>query len=333
MSKCRDLDPLFAPYVEGDVAAETARGIEAHLDRCPPCRDRVAGEQRRPRAAGRRTRDAACAPARPSVCGPGARRMRACEPRPALFGVRPRTWLPLSLAATLVLAVAGAFIFGLNDNVEALAAQLTLDHVTLLPVRAGAAEARRCGGGGARLGRRLRLDARRAPELTAGAARTAWRSPLPYDERQRVAHVLYKWHGEPLSMFVVPRALRQHAGSGSNRREASATKRSSGPPAIAPTWLAWRMVRQKWRRLSAMSKRRCDRISNHGTGTTTDDRSMDRGGGGSMRCGAADGAVDDERRANATGGHVRGTGHGRNHARHCHEQGRGPPSSISSSRT
>jgi hypothetical protein len=37
--------------------------------------------------------------------------------------------VPLSLAATLLLAVGGVFIFGLNDRVEALAASLAIDHV------------------------------------------------------------------------------------------------------------------------------------------------------------------------------------------------------------
>ena len=65
-----------------------------------------------------------CAASRPRVCAVGARR-RPTSPAPS----RVRRWLPLSLAATLLLAVAAVFLFGLNQSVQALAAGLTLDHV------------------------------------------------------------------------------------------------------------------------------------------------------------------------------------------------------------
>ena len=45
MSKCRELDALFAPYADGGVAPDDCASIEAHLERCPPCRDRVAVQQ------------------------------------------------------------------------------------------------------------------------------------------------------------------------------------------------------------------------------------------------------------------------------------------------
>src|SRR3954464_3234558 len=123
MSKCQDLDPLFAPYSDGQAAPADRASVEAHLERCPPCRDRVA-EQRTVRAA-----FAACRPAlRP--CASGHLRARcAGHARRTISGRLPltlagaaRRWVPLSVAATLVLAVAGVFLFGLNDKVEALAA-------------------------------------------------------------------------------------------------------------------------------------------------------------------------------------------------------------------
>src|SRR4029079_935682 len=42
---------------------------------------------------------------------------------------RGRQWAPLSGAATLILAVAGVFVFGLNNPVQALASSLALDHI------------------------------------------------------------------------------------------------------------------------------------------------------------------------------------------------------------
>src|SRR5436190_6717607 len=130
MSKCRDLDPLFAPYADGEVAPADRASVEAHLERCPPCRERVAEQ---------RTVHAVLGARAPSLRGDAsdhlrsrcAAHARASRRKPlALAAVVARRWVPLSLAATLLIAVAGAFVIGLNDRVEALAAQLTLDHVT-----------------------------------------------------------------------------------------------------------------------------------------------------------------------------------------------------------
>ena len=209
MSKCQDLDPLFAAYADGEVAADDRASVEAHLERCPPCRDRVA-EQRTVRAVltARRPTLRVCASAHLRArCAAYGR--SAARP-PFSFGLSgaARRWVPLSLAATLVLAVAGAFLFGLNDKVEALAAQLTLDHVTCFqfaPQRLGHADASTVSREWmAKQGWPIQIPASSASaglELL-GIRRCSMSSG-------RVAHVMYKWRGEPLSVFVVPRTIRR----------------------------------------------------------------------------------------------------------------------------
>jgi anti-sigma factor RsiW len=206
MSKCRELDAQFAPYADGDVATGDRASVEAHLDRCPPCRDRVAIQ--------RSVRDVMIA--RRSALRPGAsaqlrarcaEHARAAAPAPSMVRIASRRWVPLSLAATLLLAVAGAFLFGLNDSVEALAAQLTLDHVTCFQF---APE------------RLKHMDASAAAH--DWAAKQGWAIEIPASSSSsdlellgirrctmssgRVAHVLYRWHGQPLSVFVVPHSVR-----------------------------------------------------------------------------------------------------------------------------
>jgi anti-sigma factor RsiW len=209
MSKCQDLDPLFAPYADGDVAPADRASVEAHLERCPPCRERVA-EQRTVRAA-----LTACRPAlRPCAsehlrarCAGHARRAAVGRFPFALTGAA-RRWVPLSLAATLLLAVAGAFVFGLNDKVEALAAQLTLDHVTCFqfaPERLSHADASTASRDWtAAQGWPIQVPASSAHEglELLGIRRCSMSSG-------RVAHVMYKWRGAPLSVFVLPRTLRR----------------------------------------------------------------------------------------------------------------------------
>ena len=217
---CRDFEERLTPYVDGDIAhgcAPRGRLAPRGLSRLPRSRSTPSAPRRdvlrdrRDDAARRRARGSA-----PSVRGAGlhARRRR---------GVR--RWLPLSLAATLLLAVAAVFLFGLNQSVEALAAGLTLDHVNCFKVgRSGAAGV-----------------------VDAHAAAVSWQQsqgwPLtvpetaPAEELRlvdvrrclspegRVAHLMYLWRGEPLSVYVLPRTL----GRGAHHGQHGTSRRRSGP--------------------------------------------------------------------------------------------------------
>jgi len=204
MSDCRDVEPLMTPYVDGEARPAEQASVDAHIKTCPPCREAVADERtardvlhaRREELRGTasdmlRRR---CAAQTTSI------RKSVAAPRPGL-GLMRRSWVPLSLAATLVLTVAAVFLFGLNNRVEALATQLAVDHVkcfqfvpdhsTVDPGEAGQAWARKQG----------------------------WplRVPLSTPDRQLVlldvrrcwstdgvtAHMLYRWRGEPLSVYVL----------------------------------------------------------------------------------------------------------------------------------
>ena len=203
MSECRDLEPLFAPYVDGEVPPGDQARVTAHLDECPPCRDRVVAERaardvlraRRPELRGcasehlrrRCAAHAAQTPAIPPVA------------RSGIFG--GRRLMPLSLAATLLLAIGGVFFFGLNDGVEALAAQLAIDHIkcfqfapdhtTVDPDTASQTWLKKYGWAlkvpsSASTQELVLLDVRRCLS-TDGIT----------------AHLLYRWHGQPLSVYVL----------------------------------------------------------------------------------------------------------------------------------
>ena len=199
MSKCRDLEPLLAAYVDGEAPVAERATVDAHIERCPPCRARIAGEQiahdvlRAHRGALR-------------VAASDALRARCAGRRQAArFGraLALRPWLPLSLAATLVLAVAGVFVFGVNSSVEALATQLTLDHVKCFKLAAAEAG--------------TPADAGQHWADTQGWALTVPASSPPeqlqfvcvrrcFVTDGRVAHLMYRWRGEPLSVYVLPSA-------------------------------------------------------------------------------------------------------------------------------
>ena len=112
--------------------------------------------------------------------------------------------MPLSLAASLILAIGAVFLFGLNDGAAALAAGLAADH-------------QRCFKTG---------DSEHA--VDADAAEQGWQHDRgwaihvaetdPAEQIQLVgvrrcissdgttAHVMYRWHGQPLSVYVLSRS-------------------------------------------------------------------------------------------------------------------------------
>ena len=117
-----------------------------------------------------------------------------------------RRWVPLSVAATIVLAIVGVFLFSPNKRVDALATQLTFDHMTC-----------------------FQFAPERLQHVDASSAEHHWLekqqwgihvpASSPANQLELlgvrrcgmgsggVAHILYKWRGAPLSVFIVPRAV------------------------------------------------------------------------------------------------------------------------------
>ena len=42
MPSCREIDPLFAAYVDGEASADERAAVDAHLKACPKCRHQTA---------------------------------------------------------------------------------------------------------------------------------------------------------------------------------------------------------------------------------------------------------------------------------------------------
>lgn len=198
---CTDLDERLAPYVDDEIAPAARQAADAHMTACPPCRMRMESE-RVARDVVREHR------AELRVSAPAALRARCLATRRAAARAsRLRRWVPLSLAATLLLAVGAVFMLGVNDGAEALAAGLTLDHVKCFKVSPPEGT--------------TPIDGDRAGhkwQETQG-----WTLTVPstapdeslrlIDVRRclstdgRAAHLMYLWHGEPLSVYVLPREV------------------------------------------------------------------------------------------------------------------------------
>jgi anti-sigma factor (TIGR02949 family) len=228
---CKDLEALVTPYVDGEVTPDQCAAIEAHLSACPDCR-RCADAESGARAVVRRCRGSLRAPAPPSLhakcrklasehtehAGHTQEQVAASQglpftssqfPSPSRGTLAPprsdwRWWAPVSLAATLMLAVAGVLVFGLvSGRGTALAAQLAEDHL-------------RC----------LRAVSRRVPadpvEMTRRWQKSrGWFVKVPsssqkddmqfialrrcfHGDRQELAHALYRHKGRIVSLFIFP---------------------------------------------------------------------------------------------------------------------------------
>ena len=248
MPSCREIDPLFAPYIDGEATADQRAIVDAHLRACPKCRHQTALQ-----AAVRDTvRDEAvsalCARgAAGALSRRGAHRAsgRSASPDPRLAS--------LSMAAALVLVVGGVLLYSLTGlSPTVLAAQLTLDHVKCFavhdadaPVDARASEeqyARDYGGDD---------SVCRAPTI-AGLQLVGMRRC--FCGEGAAAHAMYRLNGRPVSLYVIPDASATRASTDVFGHDAVIWSKQ-GTYLRARQQRAARDARGDWRR---RWKRRCN---------------------------------------------------------------------------
>jgi anti-sigma factor RsiW len=198
MSKCRDIESILTAYVDGEAAADERGTVETHLDDCPSCRNRVAAERTAHELISARRADlrGSASTALRQRC---AAQRAPARTRPGVFG--RQAVVRLALAATVVFAVGLYAMFGWGTTVETYAAQLAVDHMKCFqfPPDGGKADA-------ATLARKWQRDYG-WPLKVAGSANAEQLELLGVrrcgSTWGRVAHVLYKWRGEPVSLYVL----------------------------------------------------------------------------------------------------------------------------------
>ena len=185
-----------------------AAAAETHFAACPSCRAGAEAE-RAMRGLVREHRAQLSAQAPETLrarCVPraAAPRTSAGPAAAAPRGFLVRRWMPLSLAATLVLAVAGVFLLGINNRAEALAASFALDHTKCFSLTNDHDTA----------------DA--GTEEQAWATAQGWQVLVPrtdpaeelklvdvrrcFSSDGKTCHMMYTWRGRPLSVYVLPRS-------------------------------------------------------------------------------------------------------------------------------
>ena len=218
MPNCQSIDPLVTPYVDDELADSERLLVEQHLQVCAPCHQRVAAE----RAV--RVLVHAHKPALQRECAPPALRGRcanamaapptnAASPAVVAQPVRPAVaWrarlAPFALAASVVLLVGGAFVYQVTDRSTAvMAAELTADHVKCFALNnllgthqtLSVVESSMAGSFG--------WQARLPEGAERGGLELVGERPCLYGEG-RVAHIMYRYHGHPVSLFMLPHSTR-----------------------------------------------------------------------------------------------------------------------------
>jgi anti-sigma factor RsiW len=197
MPSCREVEPLVTPYVDGEATAAERGVVEAHLMRCPPCRQRTAAET----VAREAVRTHACRP-----CAPEHLRARCrAAAQVSRFGI-PRSLLA---AAALVFLAGGVLLYGrISLSPAVLAAQLTLDHVTCFAVHESgvAADPQASEQQYAReYGEQIELPSGTGLQLV-GLRRC-------YCGEGAAAHAMYRLDGRPVSLYIIPDAGRSRAST------------------------------------------------------------------------------------------------------------------------
>ncbi|MBI4476336.1 MAG: zf-HC2 domain-containing protein [Acidobacteria bacterium] len=210
MVRCEDVDRLMTPFVDGEIADADRAAVEAHLERCTPCRMRStmeAAARQVLRSGAASLREAATVQAPLDLKARCAAAARTGSREAARSGIRQRrgmmSWR-LAAAAAVVLAVGGVVGLVLSrTSTTVMAAQLTVDHLKcskLFPPNSPSDD--------------VRVVEQRVGEQCGWPVRVAGSHPaigLKLLGARRclfgdghVAHVMYLQGNEPVSLFVIP---------------------------------------------------------------------------------------------------------------------------------
>jgi anti-sigma factor RsiW len=217
MPDCARIDALVTPFVDGELSTSDEQTVSTHIAACPPCRAKVAAE--RAVRACMRARRSELAPAEAPAalkarCAMLRQQAKPSRVAPIAGGVVARaTWrdrfAPFALAAALVLAVGGAFLYqATRSSSRVLAAELALDHEKCF-----------------RLNRLLGTHDSADTVEAAMSSGFDWNVQLPdtadHDDvalvgsrpclsgEGKVAHIMYRHNGQPVSLFMLPGETRR----------------------------------------------------------------------------------------------------------------------------
>ncbi len=209
MASCQDVSRLMTPYLDAEIASAERRDVEEHLRTCRSCTRHAAAE-----SAARRVMMVRAATL--SVGAPGALRERCIALAPKRreqpwWGAAGLRGLSLATASLVVAGLAGFLVYAAaTGSPTLLAAELAVDHVkcfALFEPRVADVDA-------AAVARQLEADygwRLNVPASSAADRLTLLGARRCLSTDGRVAHVLYRHNGRPVSLFMMPGTRRPAA--------------------------------------------------------------------------------------------------------------------------
>ncbi len=230
MHNCQSIDPLVTPFVDGQLAAADAEAVADHLRVCAGCHSRVAAE-RAVQALMRARRAALCKAEAPDALHACCSRFALGEPRtenreprtsnqdqePRTANPEPRSpaWhsrvVPAALAASLVMVVGGAFVYQATDkSARVLAAELVADHAKCFAMNSAFGTRQVASAVEQSMASSFDWRVRLPENPSLAGLELVGARPCLYGEG-RVAHIMYRHDGHPVSLFMLPDTERAQA--------------------------------------------------------------------------------------------------------------------------
>ena len=233
MLNCHSIDPLVTPFIDGELpdadrlavdehsarlcavslaGRRRAGGARAHPRAGPRSRRRAGplrAAMRRDRRSGRRVSGRAPGTPAAPTASPRSRPQSTSRRLPTRSRAVETRLAPFALAASLVVVVGGAFLYQATDrSARVMAAELTADHVKCFAMNS-ALGTHRCRRSrreldGVGFDWRMHLPA----DPVARRARAGRRRGRVSTAKGKIAHIMYRHDGQPVSLFMLPKTAR-----------------------------------------------------------------------------------------------------------------------------
>jgi len=225
MPNCNAIDPLVTPYVDGELTGVDRDIVAEHARVCPPCHSRIAAEHA-VRELIHARRDALACDAAPAALRARCRMAahpdeRAAPGRKGLRGLfrvlrsgnansLQAVLAPYALAASLILIVSGAFVYQATDkSARVMAAELAADHVKCFAMNTMLSTHDEASAVQLSMVSRFGWNMHLPDEPSQAGLELVGARPCLYGEG-RIAHIMYRHDGIPVSLFMLPNSSRSN---------------------------------------------------------------------------------------------------------------------------
>jgi anti-sigma factor RsiW len=208
MPSCASIEPLITPFVDGQLPAVDAEAVDAHIRLCAPCRSRVVAE-RSVSTLLRTRRHELCAEHAPTALR--ARCLSQHDRAPITSPASRSRWsgwrsgrMSLTMAAGIVLIVASAAAYrATGGSTQVIAAELTADHVKCFMINAVLGTHETSEGVHMKMASGFGWDAHLPEHPEQADLELVGSRPCLY-ERGKIAHIMYRHRGVPVSVYMLP---------------------------------------------------------------------------------------------------------------------------------